>query len=257
MVANSSSVPRRILRNNGINPMPSGSRRMTAPVTTGPKVVLTMPTPPRQRENFITDFAVVEVGGAGRSAALLAIVLLGCVGRDISLGHITGKRGAIAAARIAAAAAARALQQKALARLHLVAARRLRLVFLRGGEPDDEACPASRRAAGDAARREAALVVAANDGCIFQQLVLAQQAQAAAPFSGAARIRHKLEAGDAAGKLGFENFDWGDVQVAQMRRRGGGAVVAHAAAIGRAHDLVLHGRLARMALGPGDGQRAR
>src|SRR5262245_63932022 len=144
------------------------------------------------------------------TAALPAIVLLRRVGRDISLGRITGKRGAIAAARIAAAAAARALQQEALARLHLVAARGRRLIFLRGGEPDDEACPASRLAAGDAARRQAALVVAANDGCVFQELVLAQQAQAAAPFPGAARIRHELEAGDAAGKLGFENFDRGD-----------------------------------------------
>src|SRR5215472_4505414 len=193
----------------------------------------------------------------GRSAALPAIVLLGCVGRDISLGHITGKRGAIAAARIAAAPAARALQQEALARLHLVAARGRRLVFLRGVEPDDETCPASRLAASDAARREAALVVAANDGGVFQELVLTQQAQAAPPLAGAARIGHEFEAGDAKGKLGFENFDWSDVQVAQMRRRGGGAVVAHAAAIGRAHDLVLHGGLAGTVLGPGDGQRAR
>src|SRR5262249_51693615 len=156
-----------------------------------------------QLENFITDFSVVEWEQRGRSTALLAIVLLGCVGRDISLGHITGKRGATAAARIAAAAAARALQQKTLARLHLVAAPRRRLGFRGGGEPADEACPASRLAADDAARREAALVVAANDGCVFQELVLAQQAQAAAPFPGAARIRHELEAGDAAGKLGF------------------------------------------------------
>src|SRR5262245_6130960 len=123
MVANSSSLPRRLLRKHGHHPMPSGSRRMTSSVTPGRNVGLIMPTTPRQLENFITDFSVVEVGAAGRSAALLAIVLLGCVGRDISLGHITGKRGAIAAARVAAAAA-RALQQKTLARLHLVAARR-------------------------------------------------------------------------------------------------------------------------------------
>src|SRR5215472_2671093 len=192
-----------------------------------------------------------------RSAALRTVILLRRVGRDISLGHITGKRGAIAAARIAAAAAARALQQKTLAGLHLVAARRRRLVFLRGVEPDDEARPASRLAAGDAARREAALVVAANDSGVFQKLVLAQQAQAAAPLAGTARIGDKFEAGDAAGKLGFENFDRSDVQVAQMRRRGGGAVVSHTAAIGRAHDLVLHGGLGGTALGPGDGQRAR
>src|SRR5262249_59798126 len=78
-----------------------------------------------------------------RSAAFPAIVLLHAVGRDISFGHITGKRSAIAVARIAAAAAARALQQEALAGLHLVAARGWRLVFLRGGEPDDEPCAAS------------------------------------------------------------------------------------------------------------------
>src|SRR5262249_52605487 len=221
MVANSSSVPRRILRNNGISPMPSGSRRMTSSVTPGRNVGLIMPTTPRQLENFITDFSVVEVGAAGRSAALLAIVLLGCVGRDISLGHITGKRGTIAAARVAAAAAARALQQKPLARLHLVAARRRRLVFLRGGEADDEACPASRRAAGDAARREAALVVAANDGCVFQELVLAQQAQAAAPLPRAARIPHELAAGAAAGQLGFWDFGRGEGQRAVVRSPGG------------------------------------
>jgi len=98
---------------------------------------------------------------------------------------------------------------------------------------------------------------APRPGGVFQKFVLAQQAQAPAPFPGAARIGDELEAGDAAGKLGFENFDRSDVQVAQMRRRGGGAVVAHAAAIGRAHDLVLHGGLAGTALGPGDGQRAR
>src|SRR5262245_23439555 len=191
------------------------------------------------------------------TAALPAIVLLRRVGRDISLGYITGKRGAIAAARIAAAAAARALQQEALARLHLVAARGRCLVFLRGGEPDDEACSASRLAARDAARREATLVVAANDGRVFQKLVFAQQTRAAAPLAGTARIGDEFEAGNAAGKLGFENFDRGDVQVAQMRRRGGGTVVSHAAAIGRAHDLVLHAGLAGTALGPGDGQRAR
>src|SRR2546427_102344 len=160
MAANSSSVPRWILRNNGMSPMPSGSRRMTSSVTPGRRVGLIMPTTPRL-------------------------------------------------------------------------------------------------APSDAARREAALVVAANDGRVFQKLVLAQQTRAAAPLAGTARIGDEFEAGNAAGKLGFENFDRGDVQVAQMRCRGGGTVVSHAAAIGRTHDLVLHAGLAGTALGPGDGQRAR
>jgi hypothetical protein len=51
MVANSSSVPRRMLRNSGMRPMPSGSRRMTSSVTPGRKVGLILPTTPRQLEN--------------------------------------------------------------------------------------------------------------------------------------------------------------------------------------------------------------
>src|SRR5262249_24405989 len=194
MVANSSSVPRRILRNNGMRPMPSGSRRMTSSVTPGRNVGLIMPTTPRQLEK-----AMLQTSRSGalrmRTVALRAIVLLHAVGRDISLGHITGKRGAIAAARIAAAAAAGALQQEALAGLHLVTARGWRREFLRGGEPDDEARAASRLSACDAARREAALIVAANDGCIFQKLVLAQQAQAPPPLPGAPLIPPSPRAG--------------------------------------------------------------
>src|SRR5262249_56795489 len=105
-----------------------------------------------------------------------------------ALGCSRGKRRGMAAGRIAPAAAARALQQEALASLHLVAPRGWRHEFLRGGGPDHEACPTSRLAARDAARREAALVVAANDGRIFQKLVFAQQAQAPAPMAGAAPI---------------------------------------------------------------------
>src|SRR6516164_2084773 len=221
MPANSSSVPRRILRNNGMSPMPSGSRRMTSSVTPGRMVGLIMPTTPRQLENFITDFSVVEVGAVATQ-------------RRITCHNPSSPRRA-----------------RHIPRPYHEQARRDR------GGADRRSRRRPRFAASDAARREAALVVAANDGGVFQKLVLAQQAQAAAPLAGTARIGDKFEAGDAAGKLGFENFDRSDVQVAQMRRRGGGAVVAHAAAIGRAHDLVLHGGLAGTALGPGDGQRAR
>src|SRR5262249_56037047 len=107
-----------------------------------------------------------------------------------ALGCSRGKRRGMAAGRIAAAAAASALQQEALAGLYLVAPRGWRHEFLRGGGPDHEACPASRLAARDAARREAALVVAANDGRIFQKPVFAPQPPPPPPLSGAARIRH-------------------------------------------------------------------
>ncbi len=56
-------------------------------------------------------------------------------------------------------------------------------VFLIGAEPDDKACAAPGLAALDAIGRKAALVVAAHDGGVFQQLVLALQAQAAAPLA--------------------------------------------------------------------------
>ena len=55
MAANSSSVPRRILRNNGMSPMPSGSRRMTSSVTPGRMVGLIMPTTPRQLEKAMLE----------------------------------------------------------------------------------------------------------------------------------------------------------------------------------------------------------
>src|SRR5262249_46359003 len=143
MVSNSSAVPRRMLRNSGMSPMPSGSRRMTSSVTPGRRVGLIMPTTPRQLENAMTMCPP-------RRYASPYSFFLGSVGRDISLGYVAGKRGRIARVRIAAAAAACALQEEALARAHLVASRRGRCIFLCGAEADDEARAAPRLAAGDA-----------------------------------------------------------------------------------------------------------
>ena len=53
MPSNSSAVPRRMLRNSGMSPMPSGSRRMTSSVTPGRMVGLIIPTTPRQLENVM------------------------------------------------------------------------------------------------------------------------------------------------------------------------------------------------------------
>ena len=80
-----------------------------------------------------------------------------------------------------------------------------------------------------------------------------RNAKPAAEFAGAAGIRHHVELGDAAGKFGFENLDRRDVQIAEVGRDRRGAVIAVAAAIGRAEDLVLQRRLARpAAILPGD-----
>src|SRR5262249_61118555 len=73
-------------------------------------------------------------------------------------------RRAPAPARIAVAAPACALQEKSLARAHLIAARCRGRLLLRGAEPDDEARAASRFPSGDADRRKTAFVVAADDG---------------------------------------------------------------------------------------------
>src|SRR5215472_13271933 len=104
MVSNSSSVPRRMLRKSGMSPMPSGNSRQTSSVTPGRMVGLIMPTTPRQLENAMAPLE-----------SLLFIVALRCFRRHIALGQILGKRGGVAAARIAVAAAARALQEEALA----------------------------------------------------------------------------------------------------------------------------------------------
>src|SRR5262249_36320300 len=165
----------------------------------------------------------------------------------VSFREIALERRALAPARIAVAAPACALQEKSLARAHLIAARCRGRLLLRGAEPDDEARAAPRFPSGDADRRKTAFVVAAEDRGSLPQLVFALEAQAAAPSTRAARIRHQLETRDAAGKLGFEDFDRRDVQVAEMGRGRGCAVVTHAATIGRSHDLVLHRRLSRAA----------
>src|SRR6516162_5175578 len=123
MARNSCCVPRRAVRNSGMSPMPSGRRRITSSVTPGRMVGLIMPTTPRQLEKVIG----------------LAFVILAA--RHVSLGDIAGKGGAIAFTRIAVAAATGALQQEALARLHLVPSRMTK----RAGAP---ALPPSRPPAG-------------------------------------------------------------------------------------------------------------
>src|SRR5580704_10537711 len=55
MVWNSSAVPRLMLRNSGMRPMPSGSSRQTSSVTPGRIVGLIMPTTPRQLENAMGE----------------------------------------------------------------------------------------------------------------------------------------------------------------------------------------------------------
>src|SRR5215831_11841468 len=187
----------------------------------------------------------------------MAVVLLGGLRRHVTLGEIACDRLGRALRGIAKAAAGGALQQEALARLHRVARRGARLVLVGGAEPHHEARAAARLAAGDALRRKARLVEPADHGRILEQLVLAPQAQAPAPPPGAARIRHEIEARDAAGIFRLEDLDRRDVQVGEMRRGRRRPIVPHAAAIGRSHDLVLHGRLPRPRSRIGDAERAR
>src|SRR5580700_9969232 len=211
MVSNSSSVPRRMFKKIGMSPMPSGSSRMTSSVTPGRMVGLIMPTTPRQLENAMVflsfvcspDVALAKSGTAAPALrhspsksgvkalkapcglrALPPVVPLRRAGRHISLGHIAGKRGAVAAVRVAVSAAAGALQEKALAGFHLDAGRGLGLQFLPGAEPQHEARAGAGLAAGETLRREAGLVEAAHHNRVLQQLVFALHGEPAAPLPG-------------------------------------------------------------------------
>src|SRR5258708_8621815 len=70
-----------------------------------------------------------------------------CVARrldgHVSFRNITPQRLRITRMRVAITAAARALDQEAIARLHVVAAGLLRLIFIVGADADDEAAAAA------------------------------------------------------------------------------------------------------------------
>src|SRR5262245_48582055 len=141
-----------MLRKSGIRPMPSGSSRQTSSVMPGRMVGLTMPTTPRQLENDILialrtlDVVPAKAGTHNHSCLMLSpilpillftaygappsrgrqversrrtIVVLRRFVRHIAFGQIAGNGGGVALAGIAVAPGARALQQEALARLHL------------------------------------------------------------------------------------------------------------------------------------------
>src|SRR5262252_4084145 len=98
----------------------------------------------------------------------MAVVLPCGLRRHVPLGEVAVDRGALAPARIAKPAAGGALQQKALARRHLVACRGARLVLLRGAEPHHEARAPARPAAGHALRRKARLVETPDHGRVLE-----------------------------------------------------------------------------------------
>src|SRR5215510_12435528 len=170
MPANSSCVPRLMLRNSGISPIPSGSKRQTSSVMPGRMVGFTMPTTPRQLENDIV----------ASPAFLFPFV------RNIALGGIARACRGVAPGWIAVAAAARALRDEFVAGLQFEARRGLGLNFLIGVGPHHKAGRGAGLAACEAGRRKLDLVEAADDGGVFQQFVLAPQRQPAAPLAGAA-----------------------------------------------------------------------
>src|SRR5262245_37409155 len=92
------------------------------------------PTPMRPTRSFTCSLA-------------MAVILLG-LRRHISLGEIAVDRVPRALRRLAEPAARGALQQEALARLHLVARRGARLVLVGAAEPHHEAGAAARLATG-------------------------------------------------------------------------------------------------------------
>src|SRR5262245_14712742 len=172
--------------------------------------------------------------GEHASGPCRCVAALGGFRRHISLGNVAGQGRAIALTWIAVPAAAGALQEKALARAHLDARGGCGLALLRRAEAQHKTSALAVTSAGDAPRRKARLVEAADDGRVFEKLILAPHREPAAPLPGATGIRKEIETRDAAGKLRFENLDRRGVQVGEVRRGRGRAVVPRAAAIGRA-----------------------
>src|SRR5262249_62278087 len=112
-----------------------------------------------------------------------------------------GGRGGVGWGGVTLAAAAGVLQREAPAGLHLVPPGGWRCVSPRSPQPDQEAGPASGVPARHSGGWEAALVIAANHGRVFQEFVFAQQAQTAPPSTRAAAIGNQFEDGDAAREL--------------------------------------------------------
>src|SRR5438309_669535 len=105
-----------------------------------------------------------------------AVIVPGRFGRHIALRYIPGKRGAIAPGGIAVAPAACALQEEAIVRRHIVPAGRglaLDLCAELGYETRGDAGLAACETFG----RKTRLVDATHDRGVFQNFVLALQAQ--------------------------------------------------------------------------------
>src|SRR5207249_468380 len=96
----------------------------------------------------------------------VAVIFFRCVLRHVSFGNIAGKRGSIARAGVAISAAARALQEEAFSRVHLITARRRRLVCVAAANSDDKARALSGFSSGKTGRRKTALVIAAHNSRI-------------------------------------------------------------------------------------------
>src|SRR5690348_4539893 len=137
--------------------------------------------------------------GSFALSSAIAMILVRGLRRHKTLGHVVRDGGAGPPRRFAEPAARRALQQEALAGLHLDAGGGARLDLLGRAEPHHETGAAARLAARDPLRRKARLVEAADHRRVLQELVFAPQAQAPAKFAGAARVRHQVEARHPAG----------------------------------------------------------
>src|ERR1700692_677139 len=112
------------------------------------------------------------------------------------------------------------------------------MVFLRRSRIDGKVSRASGSAARRAIGSDDMFRGADGKARILKIDIFADDAEAAAEFSSAARILDQLETLHAGGKLAFDDFDGGNLGVALVYRGSGRAILGGAPARSPADDLI-------------------
>src|ERR1700730_5268028 len=102
---------------------------------------------------------------------------------------------------------------------------------------DYETAAAAGLAVGNAVRGGLCPIVTAHHRRVLQQFVGTAKCKPAAELPGTAGVRHEIERKDSTRKLGLQNLDRRYVQIAQMGRECGSAVIALSAAVCRTEDF--------------------
>ena len=193
-----------------------------------------------------------------RRCSIGGVIFAGALARHVALGNVAGERGAVAPARVAIAAAARASAAGSVRRPSSRSGPRpaprtrppCRAAPRSGCAPPG--LPPARPCGGNRVLSKRRTTVASSSSS-YSRRMLRPPRQCPAPPESGTRSKRVIRQGYSDSRISIGVM----CRLLRCVAVADGAVMAHAAAIGRADDLVLHGRLARPALSPGDAERAR